>query len=601
MLHIVIFILCFILAISAASRCSPSFVERVIISSILLFAGVAFSGAVLGGCGILLATPWCLFCLALTAAAYLTSRFLLDKPEPMGRFLYPGHAAIACVTCSAALTLMAAVMIIVFEPSNIDDLDYHYAKLLHWVRSAGFSRTGIDLVDGYPQNGELLGAFISMVCGTTSLADSFQLLALPLMWASVFRLARGFGVTVPQALIGTTLATAFPAFTSLVATLHVDIFAVACLLAATSLLFSSAGLTNRLRLLLIGASLGLLMGTKYVALPWVAILGAATLVAPNRPRSLRELFLFGIPLVLAGGERYLSNILAEGNPLFPYTIPLLGLFTPSNPRLLSALWEERMSQGHSDIYRILMSWFSSEALSRTNYEHWYGGFGIVWPLLLACSVVALVQAIRTRDKVFVYFIFLGSALFIATPVHHTVRFVLFLPAFGAVGFGRVLDRIRSELLKGIVLGITLLVALHCVRQHISLLSRELSDRRGTDLVASCGNASRPSSFRSLTREPIRSLLESSTRIHVVVGSAIQDRLLSYGCLWVLAPTATITVHELETLPQVLSLAKNEGAAALVLISSLDPAPRALDPQNWTPLFQEGAVAVFKAPASEAQP
>lgn len=601
MLNLSLFILCLLLAIGAATRCSSIFTDRVITASVLLASAIVLSGAILGGCGVLLATPWCLLTLIFTATAYLASRRYDKSAKRRWNLSYPGHVAAAFIGCSAFLAVMALVIVATFEPSNIDDLDYHYAKVLHWLRTASFARTGIDLVDGYPQNGELLAAFAALVSGTTSLADAFQLLALPLVWASIFRLIRSFGVTTSHAVIGTVLATAFPAFTSLVATLHVDIFALACLLSATSLLFSTGLLAPHLRLVLIGASLGLLMGTKFVALPWVAILGAATLIAPLRPRSSKELLLLGGPLLMVGGERYLSNTLVEGNPLFPYTIPLLRLFTPANPRLLSGLWEERMSQGDSASYRILMSWFSPEGIARTNYEHWYGGFGLVWPLLLACSLLTLVQALRTRDRSFISLFLLGVALFIATPVHHTVRFVLFLPAFGAVGFGRFLDRVQSELLKNIGLGVALVVALHCVRQHISLLSRELSERRGTTLTASCENAARPAAFRSLSREPIRSRFESSSTIRVVVGSSIQDRLLSYGCLWVLAPKANISVHELEALPEVLSTAKNEGADALVLLSSADPTPRTLNPMEWKNVFEEGAVTVFKAPASEAQP
>jgi hypothetical protein len=594
MLQLIVFSLCLGFSISAAARCSSVFTERVITSSLLLTSAIVLSGSILGNCDALRAMPWCLLCLGFTALLYLTIHFSIKKPPPREPLPYPGHCALAFILCSVTLAVLAAAMVFIFEPANIDDLDYHYAKVLLWLRAAGFSRTGIDLVDAYPQNGELLAAFAAVVSGTTSLADSFQFLTLPLLWASTFRLIRGFGVTTAHAVIGTVLATIFPAITSLVATLHVDVFALACLLSATSLLFAVGKLPPRMRLALIGASLGLLMGTKYVALPWVAILCVATLASPtSRPRRLSEFLLLGVPLFLLGSERYLSNALTEANPLYPYTIPFLNLFTQSNPRLLSGLWEERMSEGDTASYRILMSWFSPEGVSRTNYEHWYGGFGLVWPLLLACSLVALVSAIRAKDRAFILLFLLGTALFLATPAHHTVRFVLFLPAFGAVGFGRILDRVRSELIRTIVVGISLVVALHCVRQHISLLSRELSDRRGTDLVTSCANTSRPSAFRSVTRRPISDSLTTSTSINVVLGSAIQDRLLSYGCLWVLAPKATITVHELEALPEVLLSTKEAGSDTLVIISSLDPAPRTLDPDTWTPLFQESSVTVFK--------
>jgi hypothetical protein len=594
MIHILITLLCLLLAIGIALRISPSFIDRVIVSSLVLFSAITISGAILGTVGVLQVTPWCLLCLTLTVGIYLMTKMSVAKKESNDSFSYPGHVALAFIMCSVALVVIALLTVTIFEPSNIDDLHYHYAKILHWIRSTSFSRTGIELVDAYPQNGEILAAYITLVSGTISLADSLQVWTLPLVWASVFRLIQSFEITTPHAIIGAVLATAFPAFTSLIPTLHVDIMALAYLLSATSLLFSAGHLSPNLRIVLIGTSLGLLVGTKYVAIPWVAILSAATLVAPLRPRSIKELILFAAPLILMGGDRYLSNMIAERNPLFPYKIPFLAFFTSTNPRLLSGLWEEQMSRGDSALYRILMSWFSPDGMSRTNYEHWYGGFGLVWPPLLACSLIVLVQAIRAKDRAYISLFLLGTLLFLATPARYTVRFVLFLPAFGAVSLGKVLDRFRSDVLRGWVVSIALLVVLHCVRQHISMLTRELLERRGTTLAASCHKVARPSAFRSLTDEPMRSILGNSEHIYVGLGSAIEDRLLSYACLWALAPDASISVHELETLPAVLAATKSTEANALVFISSRDPTPRILDPQEWDTILKDDTVSVFKA-------
>lgn len=597
MLSLITVLLSLLFAIGAASKLSALLSQRVILSSLLVFGSITLSSTALGSLGQLTAIPWLVVTALLNATAYGIARFFSRahfKAEAYrsGGFSYPGHFVAILIGCLGLLVIIASTVVFFFEPANVDDLEYHYAKMLFWLRSGGLAASGLEFVDGYPQNGELVAAFVAAAHGAITLSDGFQILALPLLWCSIFRLIRYHGVSSHHALVGTVLATAFPALWSLVTNLHVDVFALACLLAATWLLFDASALSARARLFFLGAALGLLVGTKYVALPWGAIIGAAALIAPGRPRSVVELLLLVVPVIALGSERYIFNFLHTGNPLFPFTLNFLGLTTDQNPRFIATLWDEEMTRGQSDISRILMSWFSPAALARTNHEHWFGGFGIVWPLLLLSFVIALISALRAKERKLPALALLGILLFMATPAHYKVRFVLFLPAFCAVGFGRILEGMRLGVAKSILLALSLLAVLHCVRQNISLLAQDLQGRRGSTLIESCRNLGRPTPIRAISREPMLARLQAARRVNLVLGAAPEDRLLSYACLWAITPEATIRVYELAALNDALSSAAADPSGSLVIIHAQEKKSRTLDQALWSEIFEQDAISIF---------
>jgi hypothetical protein len=599
MLSIVLFLVSLLCSVASANRLARSIPERIIISSLVFFAPIVLVGSVLGVCGALSPVWWLWLSTATHLLVYCGARCITVSAPPLSRFAYPGHLPILLVGCLTILVLVSCIVVGAFEPANIDDFDYHFAKIFYWLSEHTFAPTGLELLDGYPQNGELIAAYLGTVLGAVNFADGFQLLALPLWCAAVFRLARQQGVGESNSLLVAVLSCFFPGFWSLVTTVHVDILASALLLTALALLFDRDAFSERVRLILIGSFLGLLVGTKYVALPWVGILGIAACIAPGRPRSIAAWISLVLPCLVLGGERYVSNLIQTGNPLYPYTIPFLMLETVENPRILSELWEERMAGDTSVPFRVMWSWFSPAAMSQTNHENWFGGFGLLWPLVFASSLWATVVAVRQQDRTFLWLVFMAVALFLPTPAHFATRFVLFLPAIGVVGFGKVLEQSRSEWARRVLLILALLAALHCMRQHLTLLLQELGPRRGTSIVTSCSHVARPEGLRDLFQPPLVQTLRSAQQIHMVRGVAPVDRLVSYGCLWAAAPSAQIRFYEFEALPEAIARSSAIGPGALLLINSKAPAHQGLEEAGWVAVLKIGSVVLLQPPNNPA--
>jgi uncharacterized membrane protein len=495
-----------------------------------------------------------------------------------------------------SLSVLAIVTTAVTEPANVDDLDYHYPKLFWMLQTGSFATSGLELVDGYPQNGEILGTFIALATNSVQLVDGFQLLILPLWLASVWSLGAAFKIPYRTNAAVTLVSVCIPSFWSLLITFHVDLVAVALLLSSLALLYARDLFARHTQLALLGASLGLLLGTKYVALPWVGVVLVATLLSSQRPHSVRQFLALVVPLSILGFEPYVANAIRTGNPLYPYSLPVLGWITPAHPRTLGALWEEEMSKGSSVLGRIVMSWFSPDAIAQSNHEHWFGGFGLVWPLLFACVLGVTVSALRNREYRFVGLVSVTIALFLVTPALYTTRFVLFLPAIGAIACGTVLtllDTRKLEVARISLVSLLALASLHCARQNISLLSHELRGRRGETLAASCQNVARPAEFRELLNTHGRQSLSDSTEIVVVRGSNPEDRLVSYGCFWALAPHALIHFDEAHHASELL-VKTHHNKRKRIVVFARDSAERASLKALLTPIVENGPVVFAEA-------
>jgi hypothetical protein len=490
-----------------------------------------------------------------------------------------------------SLGALACVAIAISEAANVDDLDYHYPKMFWMLQTGSFVSSGLELVDGYPQNGEIIGTFLALVTNSIQFVDGSQLILLPLWFASVWALGSAFKIPYRTNAAVTFMSACVPAFWSLVTTFHVDITAIALLLSALALLYAKDLFERRLQLTLLGTSLGLLLGTKYVALPWVGVMLAATILSSLRPRTFRECLSLALPLSLLGFEPYALNVIRTGNPLYPYSLPFLNWSTTVHPRTLGALWEEEMSKGSSVFSRIIASWFSPNAIAQSNHEHWFGGFGLLWPILFVCFISSAACAIRKRDRNFLGLMIVTIALVLVTPAPYTTRFVLFLPAIGALACGKVLtwleDR-KLEMARLSLISLVVLASLHCARQNITLLSQELTGRRGKTLAASCRNVARPTEFRELLHTDASQNLSTAREILVIRGSAAEDRLVSYACLWALAPNASIHFEEIGHAAEALAKASKNGQQRIVVFAG-EPSERAVVQPLLTPRFESGSV------------
>lgn len=574
-------------------RFSRSLAGAVVASTTGFLSAVVLSGSMLGVLGALRAFEWSVAALGLTLGlSYVAWR--KGAGATGTRIAYPGHTTVLLGVVLLSLVAMAAIKIYISDPANADDLEYHYPKIFHFIQSGSFQRTGLELVDGYPQNGELLAAFACFILGSLSLIDGVQLLVIPLFCASIWILAQSLGGSRSVAGVSALLGCFVPAVWSLIPTMHVDFLAVSLLVAAVALLFSADCFNKGFQRALFGALLGLLVGTKFVALPWVAVLLVASWFSHLRPRTIADVASMGLPLLLLGGERYLSNALEEGNPLYPYTIPFLGLITAQHPRLLGTLWEERMTVGIPYLEKLFTSWFSPTSIAQSNHEHWFGGFGLMWPILLSGFLCAVLVSAKRGEWRLTTLGVLASALFVVTPANYTTRFVLFLPAFAAVGFGVLLESLRVkrlELTRAIVTSLAVLAALHCTRQSVALFVSEVGPRRGGTVDESCSNVAVPEGLARLMRSPAREAFNNAKSVKVFLGDSPQERMISYACVWQLPPHLTPSFHDLSALTN--AAATLPAGESLLVVSSDVPVELPAELSGGAVLFDGEGIRVFR--------
>lgn len=517
----------------------------VLSATIIFMWSIIASSSLLGLLGLLAQPLW-----GITACSVPVAALFITSPTVQTGERERYHKLFTCGTFVLSVLLLLLVagalwITWISEPTNIDDLYYHYPKVLHLFRTGHFVPSGLEVVDGYPQNGELLALFIAGSLNALWLSDSVQIFALPLYIASVSLLCRSQGIERRTRIFLALLSCFVPAIWSLLITLHADFLTVALLIGSIATIINQRLLDKNQSLFLISASMGLLLGTKYVVLPWVLMLFVWTLCTRVRPATVKESMLLLIPLTVSGSTVYLLNLLRFGNPLYPYTISICGLTLKGRFHSLGGLWEEQMTQGVPAVLKILKSWFSPEAIAQANHEHWYGGLGTLWPyLFLMISITTFYRPLR--DRRLLGMVGLGTFLLLSTPVNFTARFTIFLVPFGVLALGKVLTYSRAAgrvyLHQG-VSSLALLCAFHCTFQFVVLATTELKlGIRATSLAGSCKRAARPSDLKILSNR-YHDVLESAQVIDVDLGERPEDRLRSFACFWALAPESELRFHE----------------------------------------------------------
>jgi hypothetical protein len=189
---------------------------------------------------------------------------------------------------------------------------------------------------------------------------------------------------------------------------------------------------------------------------------------------------------------------------------------------------------------------------------------------------------------------LAAVLFAVTPANYTARFVLFLPAFAAVGFGWSLEALqekRRDLIRGVALSLAILSALHCVRQSVALFVSEVGPRRGATMYESCANVALPRGLAELMRSSEREAFRNAKSVQVFIGDMPQERMISYACIWQLAPHLTPSFHDVRMLEKAVG-ALPMGESLLVISADIpvNP-PEALSAA--TVVFEGAGIRVFR--------
>ncbi|MGH7268604.1 MAG: hypothetical protein ACREMB_27630, partial [Candidatus Rokuibacteriota bacterium] len=274
----------------------------------------------------------------------------------------------------------------------------------------------------------------------------------------------------------------------------------------------------------------------------------------------RRVAALAVALALAaalGLDAYARNWMEHGNPFFPYRQTLLGVELPG-PRTAAHVFGVMQTRDLHPVTRVLRSWQAVGVASETGI---FGGFGLTWPFLGVVTLVSLGVALGRRERRRLAVLALFAGLFVATPLHFRVRFVIYLLGLGSVSLAHLLEQprwprpARAALAAAAVAVATISLAQVGMRSYRFLLPGEASLRAA--LADPCRHAQPPALRPALAW--VRASVPSGGRVVAFP----TDGLFRY-CLWNARFTNRVDFAQVGSPQALLATAERRGGSWLFL-------------------------------------
>jgi len=363
-------------------------------------------------------------------------------------------------------------------PYDRDGLAYHLPIMasMYQAHSVAPINSLSVWVRYYPINGELLQLWTFAPIGFDKLVDLAFLPGVTFGALALYGIARHFGASLPASLAGASVFAFTPTVFLRQVGSYNDAWMAAVFFMGVFLLlkWTPHTLSGVVELAAhIGATAGIVAGTKYAGLALAALLAILLIIrllegssSPPGQVTDREtpslglrrlvlgLVVFIVFAAFLGVYPYARNWLVEGNPLAPAQISLGGHIVWSGIGMdkILTLGPDSPVAGLSWPAKIGMAWFDRLA---SLYDYNSGGTGPLWTVLGVPGALFWVGvAVRGRAKWPLTLLVGVLAVFLATPDDWRPRFAIVLLLPMAVGSALLLDRlpswsgilVRSELL-----------------------------------------------------------------------------------------------------------------------------------------------------------
>lgn len=218
---------------------------------------------------------------------------------------------------------------LVNPPFGWDSLNYHFTFPVEWLKHGNLD-IPITVFDDpspsyYPINGSLFYLWLLLPFKNVFLADLGQAPFFILSFIAVYSISRRIGIDKNFSFLAASLFLLTPNFFKQMEIAYVDVMVSGLFLAGTLMLFLLKEDFSCPNILLFGISVGLLIGTKTIALIYGLILFVPFIYLSLQDiKKLRLVLFFIIPAIALGGYSYLRNFLGVGNPFYPLDFTLFG-------------------------------------------------------------------------------------------------------------------------------------------------------------------------------------------------------------------------------------------------------------------------------------
>jgi hypothetical protein len=209
--------------------------------------------------------------------------------------------------------------------NEIDSLAYHLPIMANIVRTGGiwdvFHSGFVGPNTFFPANHEAIQAFFYLLTGNIYFNFLVTLFGFFLFYFTLRDLFRFEKFSSWVAFFSILVISSVPFLFMQFQNFQVDLFVLFLLGAAISVLFSAIRDNNIKELYKFSAIIGILLGTKYTALPQILILLPIVFAAGYLLRKYwRHFFIITAIIMLLGGIWYIRNWIVAGNPIYPFNL-----------------------------------------------------------------------------------------------------------------------------------------------------------------------------------------------------------------------------------------------------------------------------------------
>jgi len=517
--------------------------EKALAALIFLFAQVIF----LANCLALTDRLYDLYLLALSSITsiliYLRNFYVsrADKPrrhippKQPEALLGPGNLVLLLVL-AAALGLVF-VRGAIFADVSTDGMWLHIPQVFFLHQNHGLAASGLYFIDLYPKNLHLWYFWILSFFGDARWLDLGQMPFLLLFVLATYCL--GIRAHLPKkfALLGALLSCFAPVVFAQINTTHIDLGVSALFVSGFALLLCWREKRSTALLIAAGVAIGLLLGSKYSAVPLVCLLCSFHAYDLYRLKLLRpekaSLALVLTLTLLFGASQYWRNWLFEANPFAPYRLSL-GPIHFDGPLTSADVWVMKEAQSLPWLERIVKSWTDVE---QAGYGYLYGGFGVIWVIFLSAISFWLLIAVIKRESAFLEILLVFALAFTFTPLQFSTRFTIYLLAIGGISFARLLQYFSSNAsLRVILFSLATLCAVYTTFQNM-VLFRYQFPLLGHAAIDSCELGGFPAEDRAGFKWVLENVKANQKLL-----AYIKLEPISLVCLWNPARTSFLALN-----------------------------------------------------------
>lgn len=311
-----------------------NFIDRIICLIIFYFAQIIVTELLLGALDLLYLKNISILNIFLFFGIWMISRIkgntpLALNPKKIKADFLTGKIILFIIALILGFASTKILINLVNPPFGWDSLNYHFVFPVEWFKHGNLDNP-ITVSDDpsppyYPINGSLFFLWLMLPLKNVFLADLGQVPFFALAFLAVYNISRKISLDRRLSFYAAALFLITPNFFKQLSYAYVDVMVAALFLVCVNFLFSLDGDFAWHNILAYSISLGLLLGTKTLALPYSILLFIPFVCL--QVKNIKKTYLFLIlaaACVILGGFTYIRNYIIAGNPLYPLELKMAG-------------------------------------------------------------------------------------------------------------------------------------------------------------------------------------------------------------------------------------------------------------------------------------